>query len=135
MKKELEDNASKIERHIAALPSPQREKMEEMRSIICSAAKGAVEVISYGMPAIREGGILVYYDAHETHIGFYPTPSPILVFGEEIKIYQVSKGAIRFPMNQDLPADLITRIVQFRLNEERQKRIKKAEEKRSGKKD
>src|SRR6187402_1680178 len=75
-----------------------RRKLDQLRKAIRSVAPKAEEVISYNMPAFRQHKVLVYYAASKEHIGFYPTPNPILVFKNELKDFKTSKGAIQFPM-------------------------------------
>jgi len=106
-----------VNEYISGFPPEVREKLEEIRAIIRKAAPEAKEVISYSMPAVRQNGILVYYAAYTGHIGFYPTASGIENFKSEFSEYKSSKGAVQFPLNKPLPADLITRIVKFRLKE------------------
>ncbi len=103
--------------YIDGFPPEIREKLEEIRAIIKKAAPGAKEVISYQMPAFSQNGILVYFAAHKNHIGFYPTSSGIENFKKEFSGFKSSKGAVQFPIDKTLPADLITRMVKFRLNE------------------
>jgi uncharacterized protein YdhG (YjbR/CyaY superfamily) len=95
--------------------------LEQFRQIIKKAAPKAEEVISYGMPAFKQHGVLVYFAASKNHFGFYPTSKPILVFADKLKNYQCSKGAIQFPKNEKLPTKLISDIVKFRLKEDSEK--------------
>jgi uncharacterized protein YdhG (YjbR/CyaY superfamily) len=96
-----------------------REALEEMRKLIKRAAPYAEEVISYNMPALKQNKVLVYYAAGKEHLGFYPTPSPILHFEEDLKKYETSKGAIQFPLDKKLPSTLIKKIVKFRMKEDK----------------
>ena len=86
-----------------------------------SAAPEASEVISYGMPAYKWKGILVYFAGYQSHIGFYPTASGIEEFKSELKEFKWSKGTVQFPINQPLPLELVTRMVKFRIDVNRRK--------------
>lgn len=103
--------------YIAGFPEHTREMLEELRSIIRQNAPGAEELISYGMPAFRQGKVLVYFAGYAGHIGFYPTASGIIHFEDRLGPYKHSKGAIQFPLDQDLPEQLIADIVRFRVQE------------------
>jgi uncharacterized protein YdhG (YjbR/CyaY superfamily) len=92
--------------------------INQLRKTIVNAAPGAKQEICYGMPAFRKNKVLVYYAVNKNHIGFYPTPSPIIYFKKELASYQTSKGAIQFPINQSLPLDLVEKIVKFRVEED-----------------
>ena len=109
---------SSVRQYFDCCPPEALEKLEKLRNIILLAAPGAEEVISYNMPAVRlNNRILVYYAAMKHHIGFYPTASPIVAFREELKGFATSRGAVRFPLDQQIPQDLVQKIVKFRIRE------------------
>jgi uncharacterized protein YdhG (YjbR/CyaY superfamily) len=112
---------SNIDAYIAQFPPEIQLILNQMRNLILQAAPESKEVISYQMPAFQYKGILVYFAAYTKHIGFYPTPSAIEKFKSELSEYKTSKGAVQFPINQPLPQDLITRMVQFRVRENEMK--------------
>jgi len=103
--------------YIATFPKEIQVKLQQIRGAIQGAAPGAEEVISYGIPAFKLKGMLVWFAAHTSHIGFYPRGSGIEDFKEELSGYKVSKGTIQFPFDEPLPLELIGRIVQFRVQE------------------
>ncbi len=109
-----------IDAYIAEAPPDRRAQLDELRAAIRAAAPEAEETISYGMPAFAQHGTLVYFANMTNHIGFYPTANGIAAFEEELAAYEHSKGAVRFPVDQPLPLDLISRIVRFRVQETRQ---------------
>jgi uncharacterized protein YdhG (YjbR/CyaY superfamily) len=111
-------NASTIDEYIAEFPAGTRKVLEEVRAIIRAAAPGATETISYAMPTFdMNGHHLVHFAGYEKHIGFYPVPSGMEAFEEELKPYKRGKGSVQFPLGQPMPADLIRRIVEFRVKE------------------
>ena len=73
------------------------------------------------MPTFRLNGNLVHFAAFKHHIGFYPTPSGTEKFQKEIASYKAAKGSIQFPLDQPIPYGLITKIVKFRVKENRAK--------------
>lgn len=91
--------------------------LQQMRAAIQRAAPGAYEAIKYGVPTFIQGGILVHFAAFKNHIGFYPTPSGIQAFREQLAPYKSSKGSVQFALNRPLPTDLIEQIVRFRVIE------------------
>lgn len=107
-----------IDDYIAAAPPEARQKLTEMRAAIRAAAPDAQEKISYQMPTFTLAGRnLVHFAAFKNHIGFYPVPSGIEAFNAELAVYKQGKGSVQFPLNQPLPLSLVTRIVQFRAEE------------------
>ncbi len=114
-----------VDEYIAAQSETIQPILNQLREVIKSAAPTASEIISYGMPAYKIHGVLVYFSANKHHIGFYPTGSPIVVFSDELTAYKTSKGAIQFPLKTPVPIDLVRRIVEFRVNEDEIKSISK----------
>jgi uncharacterized protein YdhG (YjbR/CyaY superfamily) len=105
-----------INEYIEGFPEEIRILLELIRKTIREAAPGAEEAISYGMPAYKLNGPLVYFAGYKNHIGFYPTASGIEAYKEKLSGYKWSKGAVQFPVNKPLPLDLIDEIVKFRVN-------------------
>jgi uncharacterized protein YdhG (YjbR/CyaY superfamily) len=109
---------NKVDMYISSFPEPVQDKLSQIREIILVNAPGVEEYFSYAMPAYKYlGKPLVYYAVMKKHIGFYAMPSGHEVFDNELKAYKTGKSSVQFPFNQDLPLDLITKIVQFRVNE------------------
>lgn len=114
-----------VDEYHAAWPKNVKDLLEELRKAIKQAAPKSEEVISYNMPAFKLNGVLVYYAANQKHIGFYPTPSPIKVFKNELTDYKTSKGAIQFPIEKKIPVALVKKIVRLRVVENLEKATKK----------
>ena len=108
-----------VDEYMAGLPDDRRSVMEELRGTIRAAAPGATEAISYNMPAFRlDGRFLVSYEAFKRHYSLFPWSDAMLEeLGEELKPYAVGKGTIRFPADEPIPLDLVTRIVAIRNRE------------------
>ncbi|HET9492822.1 MAG TPA: DUF1801 domain-containing protein [Chloroflexia bacterium] len=120
-----------IDEYIAAFPEDRRVLLEEVRAAIRDAAPDAVERISYQMPTFALHGNLVHFASHKGHIGFYPTPSGIEPFKEELAEYESSKGAVQFPLDRPLPLDLIREIVRFRVAENLERAAARAGKKKA----
>ena len=106
-----------IDKYIAGFPDKTQEQLKKMRAIIRKVAPEAEEEIKYGIPTFILNGNLVHYGGFKNHIGFYPAPSGIAEFKEELSKYKGAKGSIQFPLEKALPASLITKIVKHRLKE------------------
>lgn len=114
-----------IDEYIARFPEDIQAILQKIRKIVKKAAPEAQEKISYQMPTFYLHGNLVHFAAFKHHIGFYPTPSGTEKFQNEISKYKAAKGSIQFPLDQPIPYDLITRIVEFRVKENLAKGKKK----------
>ena len=110
--------AATIDEYIAGFPPETQAALEEMRALIRASAPGATETISYAIPTFDlNGRHLVHFAGYAKHVGFYPIPSAMTAFAEELAPYKSGKGSAQFPLGRPLPADLIRRIVEFRVAE------------------
>ena len=110
-----------IDSYIAEQAAEVRERLEQIRQAVKITAPNAEEVISYGMPAFKYHGMLVYFAAFKNHIGFYALPSGNEAFQKELSAYKQGKGSIQFPLDKPVPLALIKKIVKFRVKENLEK--------------
>ena len=103
--------------YISQFPLSIQAKLNALRKCIMQAAPEAFEKISYQMPTFDLRGNLVHFAAFSNHIGFYPGSSGVEAFKSKLSGYHFSKGAIQFPIDQDLPLDLVKEIVVYRVKE------------------
>lgn len=129
----MEENktvSNSIDEYISNFPPEIQEILNTIRQVIKESAPDAVEKISYQMPTFALHGNLVHFAAFKSHIGFYPTPSGIDAFKDELSGYKGAKGSVQFPIEKPMPYELVGRIVKFRVTEN----TKQAEEKLKKKK-
>lgn len=118
-----------IDEYIAGFPEDIQEILQKIRMTIREAAPGAEEAIKYQMPTFVLKGNLVHFAAFKKHIGFYPVPTGIEKFKQELSEYEGGKGSVQFPLDKPIPYDLIGDIVKFRVREN----LERAEAKRTKK--
>ena len=108
-----------VEEYLASLSAEVRPVMEEVRAAILAGVPGGEEVISYQIPAVKSDGWVFYYSAHAKHWSLSTPPGTALYeeFADELADYPKSKSAIRFPLDEPVPADLITRMAAFKAAE------------------
>jgi uncharacterized protein YdhG (YjbR/CyaY superfamily) len=106
-----------IDEYIATFPKETQKILEKIRAAIKASALDAEEKISYQMPTFFLKYNLVHFAAYKKHIGFYPTPSGIKAFKNELSIYKGAKGSVQFPIDKPMPLELISKIVIFRVAE------------------
>lgn len=105
--------AASVDAYFAALPTEQRAALEHLRRVILSAAPGAAESISYGIPTFKvKGRAVAHLGAAAKHCAFYPG-AVADAFSVELAGFSTSKGTIRFQPDAPLPDDLVRRIVLF----------------------
>lgn len=121
----MDKSINEVDNYINGFPEDVRKILQQVRETIRKAAPEASETISYAMPTFVLNGNLVHFAAFKNHIGFYPVPSGIEAFKEELSVYKGAKGSVQFPIDKPMPLDLIERIVKFRVQENLQKGVKK----------
>jgi len=109
-----------VDEYIKNAPKENQAKLKQMRGIIKSVAKGAEESLKWSMPAYSYKRILVVFAGFKNHIGFYPTPSPMIKFKKELLKYKTAKGSVQFPFNKPLPVTLIKKMTAFRIKESKE---------------
>lgn len=88
-------------------------KLETIRSEIKKEIPEATECIKYLMPTfVYETKNLIHFATFTNHIGLYPGPEAVAFFEKELSNYKTSKGAIQIPLDEDIPLDLLKKIVQ-----------------------
>ncbi|MCQ1529340.1 iron chaperone [Lutispora saccharofermentans] len=125
-----ENKIDSVDEYIMNSPPELHERLEKLRKVIKEAAPDAGEKISWGMPTFVLHGNLVHFAVHKNHIGFYPAPSGIEAFKDELAEYKSSKGAVQFPIAKPLPFELISNIVKFRAAENKKSAEEKLEKKK-----
>ncbi len=106
-----------IDGYIDQYPEDIQKTLQKIRTVIKEAAPQATEKISYQMPTFYLHGNLVHFAVFKNHIGFYPVPSGIEKFKDELAQFKGGKGSVQFPLEKPMPYDLIRRIVLFRMEE------------------
>jgi uncharacterized protein YdhG (YjbR/CyaY superfamily) len=104
-----------VDDYISQFPATVQVILQKIRRLIKKLAPESLETISYGMPTYKLKGNLVHFAGYVHHIGFYPGPEAIVAHLPQLKDYKTSTGAIQFPLSQEIPYELISKIVTFRL--------------------
>jgi uncharacterized protein YdhG (YjbR/CyaY superfamily) len=105
--------------YIASLPKPVQGILQRVQSTIRKAVPEAEEVISYQIPAYRlNHRPVLFFAGWKQHYSLYPASDALVAaFKDDLARYKLSKGTIRFPLNEPVPVDLIERIAKFRARE------------------
>ena len=96
-----------VDAYIASFDPAVRAILQKVRATVKAAAPGASEVLSYGIPALRRNGVIVYFAAFKGHIGFYPPINGDPELEKAASAYAGEKANLRFPYDQPIPYDLI----------------------------
>ncbi len=112
-----------VDEYLAGVPEPACTTLNKMRAAIRSAVPPkATETISYGMPAFKHKGVLVWFAAFSNHCSLFPTAAVIEAFKNELKSFSTSKGTIHFPTDKPLPIALVKKLVKARVAQNERKK-------------
>lgn len=108
-----------IDAYLAMQPEETQAVLRKVRATLQKAMPKAEECISYAIPAFKlHGSAILFFAGWKKHFSLYPTTAPLLeAFGDELAGYEISKGTIRFPLEEAPPLKLIARIAKFRVKE------------------
>ncbi|RMA64698.1 iron chaperone [Ulvibacter antarcticus] len=114
------DPFKSVSDYFEAQPEKTKQRLLELKNCIVKVVPNAIELFNYNIPAytLIEGGKReqqIMISGNNKSVGFYPHPTTIEKFNEELKDYKKGKGSVQFPLNQPLPTDLIKRMVKYRL--------------------
>lgn len=113
-----------IDEYLLDVPENQRTALEVLRQIIRETAPDAEEVISYGMPAFKYYGMLVYFAAFKNHCSLFAANATMIEdLYPELKAYKTSKGTIQFTPEKPLPVGLVQKIILSRMKENKEKAV------------
>lgn len=103
---------SAIDDYLKDVPEPQRAELERIRHIVHAALPDAVEVISYGMPAFKyRSKYLVGFNALKDHMSLFPASGAIEKLKDKLGDYSLSRGTIRYQVDQPIPESLVKEII------------------------
>jgi uncharacterized protein YdhG (YjbR/CyaY superfamily) len=108
-----------IDQHLAKLPKSQANILLELRDQLLTLLPDATEAISYNLATIKIGGVnLISFDGFKEHNSIFPSSGKITsAMAKDLKNYEFSKGAIRFPVDKEIPIALVKKIIKHRIVE------------------
>lgn len=106
-----------IDEYIAGFPHDVQKTLKKIRLTIRKAAPEAQEAIKYQMPTFTLKGNLLFFAAYKKHIGLYPAPAGNEKLKNELSAYRSGRSTLRFPLDEPIPFDLISKIVRFLVKE------------------
>lgn len=115
-------NYETIDDYIADQNDEANANLGVIRQAIKEVVPECEELLNYKIPSFTlvPGGKRdhqVMMAAYAKFIGFYPFPTTMEAFADELKDYKQGKGSVQFPFNKPLPIDLIKRMVVYRRDE------------------
>src|SRR5690349_5592077 len=94
-----------VDEYISGFPVDVRERLNWLRRTVRELAPSASEGIAYGMPAYKEGGVLIYFGAFKDHVGVYGAGGAAEAFATDLRGRVTTKGSIQFRHDEPFPED------------------------------
>ncbi len=103
-----------IDEYIEALPPESKEKVETICAIVKKMYPEAEEKISWGVPMYYLKSPVMGLGAAQKHVAIYGLNATFFAkHKKEFGKYDISKGTIRFPLDEKLPITLIKKIIKL----------------------
>jgi uncharacterized protein YdhG (YjbR/CyaY superfamily) len=112
-------SAEEIDRYLSGIEEPKRRTLAKLRDSILRVVPEAEQGISYGMPAFRVNGkVVAGFAAFKNHLTYVPHSGSVLnQIAGDLDGYTTSKGALRFPVDEPLPDELVEKLITVRLHQ------------------
>jgi uncharacterized protein YdhG (YjbR/CyaY superfamily) len=113
--------AADVDAYLDELDEPKRATLMRLRMDILAAIPQAEQCLSYGVPAFKVGGkTIAGFAAFKNHLSFLPHRGSVFPeLAEELAGYEKSSGALRFEVDRSLPAELVNKLIDVRLRQDR----------------
>ena len=103
---------SVIDDYLSTLSGDEKAILADIRKTVLKLVPTCTEVITYGMPGFKyKGKYLLSFAAFKDHLSLFPGAEPIEVFKSDLKDFVTSKGTIQFSLQQQIPHDLLEKII------------------------
>lgn len=108
---------NEIEEYINQYDKETVRRLLKIREKAFELLPDADEAIKYKMPTIIWNGNVFHYAAFKNHIGIYPLPHVLEELKDDLKEYKQGKGSIQFQNDEELPMDVIEKIIKARIKD------------------
>ncbi|HXC19163.1 MAG TPA: DUF1801 domain-containing protein [Acidimicrobiales bacterium] len=110
-------SSEEITAYVDALDEPKRSTLQQLRETILEVIPDAEQGISYLLPAFRvQGKVVAGFAAFKNHLSYLPHSGSVFPeLQEELADYGKSTGALRFPIDQPLPKEIVAKLIEVRI--------------------
>ena len=110
-------SSDEITAYLDALDEPKRSTLQKLRETILWVIPEAEEGISYQLPAFRvRGKVIAGFAAFKNHLSYLPHSGAVFPqLQEDLAAYRKSVGALRFPIDEPLPKEIVEKLIKVRM--------------------
>ena len=111
--------AAEIDEYLDRLDDPKRSTLVRLRRDILAVVPDAEQCLSYSVPAFKVAGkTIAGFAAFKNHLSYLPHSGSVFPeLAEELTGYEKSLGALRFPVDEPLPPELVAKLISVRLRQ------------------
>ena len=115
----MSEGPTTVDDYIDRLPPRARDRVAELRALVRSTAPELDEEMKWGSPAYvhPDGVVMLVLSGHKEHANVVFTPSTRESFSTELTDFTTGKGSVKLPHDEDVPVDLLTRMIRHRIRE------------------
>jgi uncharacterized protein YdhG (YjbR/CyaY superfamily) len=112
-------SAAEIDEYLDGLDEPKRSTLRRLRRDILAVVPDAEQRISYAVPGFKVAGkTIAGFAAFKNHLSYLPHSGSVFPeLAEELAGYERSSGALRFPVDQPLPPEVVEKMIAIRLRQ------------------
>jgi len=112
-------SVAEIDDYLDRLEEPKRSTLSQLRRDILAVVPDAEQCISYAVPGFKIAGkTIAGFAAFKNHLSYLPHSGSVFPeLNEELAGYERSSGALRFPVDQPLPPELVHKLIAVRLRQ------------------
>ena len=112
-------SAAEIDEYLDRLDDPKRSTLKRLRRDILAVLPDAEQCISYAVPGFKVAGkTIAGFAAFKNHLSYLPHSGSVFPeLAEDLAGYPKSTGALRFPVDQPLPRELVEKLIAVRLRQ------------------
>lgn len=113
----MQSKATTVAAYLKELPADRRKALSKLRAVIRKAAPKAVEEMQYGMVAYTIGEPVLAWASQKNYMAFYVCYTDVVgKYGSALGKLNCGKSCIRFKRLEDLPLDVVAKIVKDAVN-------------------
>jgi uncharacterized protein YdhG (YjbR/CyaY superfamily) len=115
----LEVTSAQIDAYLDSIEEPKRSTLQRLREMIFELIPEAEEGLSYQLPAFRlRGKVVAGFAAFKNHLSYLPHSGSVFAeLTDDLQGYHYSSGALRFPVDEPLPRDLVAKLIHVRISQ------------------
>jgi len=112
-------SSDEISAYLDTIDEPKRATLQKLRETIAEIIPDAEQGLSYQLPAFRlDGKVVAGFAAFKNHLSYLPHSGSVFIEIEgDLAAYSKSIGALRFPIDEPLPKEIVRKLIDVRISQ------------------